>query len=347
MRKKGLFSTLAVLLFMGVGLAACGSSSTASSSSKSASSTTAASSSSTTAAPATLKVGIIGVNTADWPLLIAEKQGYFTQEGLTIDQVTTGSPVTAIDELASGAVDIASDGTDSYASAILKGLPVEIVAPEMLADPYTLITAPSITSWSQLKGKVVSLGTKTDVTAMTFSQMAAPHGLNLSDFTYILAGSTNTRYQALTSGRVQAAILTQPFDLQAESKGYHELASAFTLVKNWAFTMDGVNSNWAKTHGQDIVEYIRALEKAVKFAYANPTQAIQLMSSATGISLPLIKTAYKLDFTSSHSFSPNETVPSADIQAVLNGMHSLGTLPTPPPISKIYNDSYVLQANKS
>lgn len=308
--------------------------------------TSSASNHATSKSLTTVSVGIIGANTADWPLLTAEAEGYFRQEGLSVTQITTGSPVTAIDELSSGQLDIASDGTDSYTSAVARHLPVEIVAPEMITDPYSLITSPSVSSWSQLRGKTVILGTTTDVTAMSFAAMAKTQGLTSSDFSFVTSGSTNTRYTALISGRVQGAILTQPFDLLAESKGYHELASASADESHWLFTADGVNTNWAKTHGSVIVDYIRALERAVAFDYAHPAAAEQLMISATKVSAALIDKSYQLDFDTWHGFSTTEAVPTADIQGVFSAMRAEGSITTTPPVSSIYNTTYVQEANK-
>lgn len=335
--------TVAACLVSLLTLAACGS--TASTAQSSDTTTQAKSTSTQPKSLATVSVGIIGANTADWPLLTAETEGFFTQEGLSIKQITTGSPVTAIDELSSGQVDIASDGTDSYTSAVARNLPVEIVAPEMIADPYSLITAPSISTWSQLKGKTVVLGTDTDVTAMTFAAMAKAQGLSKSDFTYLTSGSTNTRYTELTSGRVQAAILTQPFDLLAEAKGYHDLASGSKYLPQWLFTADGANTNWAKSHPTLVVDYVKALEMGVKFDYAHPAAAEQIMIKATKVASSLVDQSYKIDFNTLHGFSPTETVPNADIQGVFSGMEAQGTLTTPPPISRIYNSTYVKEAN--
>jgi NitT/TauT family transport system substrate-binding protein len=306
------------------------------------SSTDAASTNSTT----TVTVGIIGKSTADWPLLTAMAEGYFKQEGLSVNLVTTGSPVTAVDELGSGQVDIASDGTDSLISAIARHQPVEVIAPEMITDPYSLITSPSVTSWSQLKGKTVILGTTTDVTAMTFTAMAKTQGLSKSDFQYVTSGSTNTRYTALLSGRVQGAVLLQPYDLLAESKGYHKLASGSTAEPNWLFSSDGVNTNWAKSHGSVIVDYIRALQRGVTYDYAHPAAAEQIMINATKLSKTLIDESYQLDFSTWHAFNTTEAVPNADIQGIFSAMRAEGILTTAPSISSIYNTTYVNQANK-
>ncbi len=188
------------------------------------------------AAPQRIILGIVGANTADWPLFTAETQGFFRRAGVEILEIKTGGPVQAVQQTATGAVNIATAGVDSWIRAVAQKLAVKIVAPAFITDPYTLVTQATITSWEQLKGKTVVLGTRTDVTAISLDRMARAHGLTLSDFIIVIAGSTNDRYAALKSGHVDAAMLTQPFDLLAVSEGKHQLASSEEYIKKWLFT---------------------------------------------------------------------------------------------------------------
>jgi ABC-type nitrate/sulfonate/bicarbonate transport system substrate-binding protein len=45
----------------------------------------------------------------------------------------------------------------------------------------------------------------------------------LRDVTLIAMGDTNVRFQALTSGAIEAAILTPPYTVMAEQKGLNHL----------------------------------------------------------------------------------------------------------------------------
>lgn len=351
---------LAVLASTGILAAACGGSTgsaastnkTTTTTKSSSASTAGASTASTSAAgggsqgtPTKISVGIIGANTADWPLFMAEKEGFFQKAGLSVSTVVTGSPPNAVDQLASGSLNFASDGTDSWVRAVATNLPVQIVAPEMITDPYTLITRPNITSWSQLKGKTVILGTKTDVTAISFTAMAAAQHMSFNDFSYVTAGSTNARFAALKSGHVDAAMLTQPFDFLAESQGMHELATSYQYVPHWMFTAYAVNTKWEKNNGPVIVKFVKALEQGIQYAYAHPNAAISVMASTAHVPTAQAKQAYDLDFQQWKSFSKTETVSTANVQAVVNAVVKQGTVSKAPSLSALFNDSYVQQAN--
>lgn len=292
-----------------------------------------------------ITVGLVGANTADWPIFLAESQGYFKQNGIDVQEVITGGPAQSAQQLAAGSLDIASNGTDSWIRAVSQHLPAKIIAPEFITDPYALITQPSITSWSQLKGKTVILGTTTDVTAITFQAMASAQGLSQKDFTVVTAGSTNSRYSALKSGHVDAAMLTQPFDLLSESQGLHLMATAKQYVPNWIFTSLGANTRWLQSHQTDAVNFLKALERAINFAYANPATAVSVMAQRSKVSKPEVQKAYDLDFNQWQAFSKTLSINSQDLQAVVQAVVKQGTVKQAPSTSDLYDGSYVQRAS--
>jgi NitT/TauT family transport system substrate-binding protein len=292
----------------------------------------------------TVQYGILGVTTAEWPLYIAEANGYFKQQGIQLHTTLLQGPVNVAQALATGSLDIAGDGTDTWVRTVSGGLPVKVVAPGFITDPYTLIVPASVHSWSQLKGKTISLGTTTDVTAISFYAMAQAHGMTAKDFTYATAGSTNARYAALQSGHVQGALLTQPFDLQAISKGFSRLATSKQYVPNWVFTTYAVNTNWAASHRQQIVGFIRALMQGAAYGYAHPAAAEKLIVAKTGVSQALAQQAYNLDFTQWHAFSRHAQVSQTDLNAVIQAVLKQGTISHAPSLAQLYDGSYVKAA---
>jgi NitT/TauT family transport system substrate-binding protein len=288
--------------------------------------------------------GLVSLTTANWPLYLAQRQGFFEQNGVRVKEVVTGGPVQAANQLATGAVDIAENGTDSWIRAVAQGLPVKIIAPGFIPNPYTLVSSSAITTWPQLKGKSVILGTRTDVTAIAFARMAADHGLGLNDFDIVTAGSTTARYAALKSGHVDAAVLTQPFDILAIQDGGHELGTARQYIRRWVFTTQGINTKWAAQHRAEVVSYLKALIQGVEFGYARPQEAVRILADRLRIPTAVAQKAYDRDFTEWHAFSKTGQLDLADLQAVIAAVLQQGTLKTPPPISDLYDPSYIQQA---
>jgi NitT/TauT family transport system substrate-binding protein len=297
-------------------------------------------------APTEVVFGELNPTAAEWPIYIAEAQGYFTDEGIKLTVVNGGSPPNVINQVATGSVEIADDGTDSEIAAIGRGLPIVIVAPQFAVDPYSLLTVPGVKTWADLKGKSVILGTKEDVTAITFGQLAAQQGLKMDDFNILVAGSTPARYAALLSGNVQGSMLLQPFDLLAEAKGMNVLGSATDLLKNWAFTCLVANRPWLAQNGPLTVKFLRAIRRGIQYGYAHQDAAVAALVQTAHVDPAIAAKAYQLDFGKWRAWDPNFKLTDAALQNVGKYQISFGVITTMPPIAKLYDGSYAAQATR-
>ncbi len=241
---------------------------------------------------------------------------------------------------------MADNGTDSYIVAIGHGLPIKMIAPQCAINPYTLVVGPNITSWADLKGKSIVLGTKQDVTAIVFSGMAAAQKLKLDDFSIVLAGASSARYAALSTGNVAGAILSQPFDLLAQSKGMHVLATAHETFKDWALACTAVNDNWADGNRDTVLKVLRAERRAIRFGYANRSQSIAALIEATRVDASIAGSAYDLLFGRWKAFDPNLQVSTRMLQTIGKSQIDLGIMTSMPPIATLYDPSFVREALK-
>ena len=290
--------------------------------------------------PTEVSYGILNYTAAEWPLMLAQSQGFFAKEGISISVVSAGSPPNVINALATGGVNIAEDGTDSYIAAVSHHLPIKIIAPVFAVDPYSLMVAPSITSIEQLKGKTVMLGTKEDVTAITFAALLAPLHLSLNDFSIVVAGSTPARYAALQSGNAQGSMLLQPFDLLAQAQGYHSLGSGQQVLKDWVFTTIAVNSGWAANNRPAIVATLRALREAVEYGATHKAQAVAALISYTHTTPDIAAKAYDLDFNQWKAFRPDVNVTPEQLATIAKYQIQFGVLTAAPAFADLYDGSY-------
>lgn len=282
---------------------------------------------------------------AEWIPYVAEREGFFRQEGLKVSYIYTGSTVNTIDQVATGDVNFATAGTDSVVNAIARHLAIKIVAPSMVTPPYSLVTPASITSWQQLKGKTIILATKQEITAIAFRMMAKANHLDWNnDFSIVLAGSTPARYAALQSGNVQGAMLGQPFDLRAVSQGFRVLDESVNYMKVWMFDGISVNPAWAASHRDVVVRFLRALRKAADYAYTHPQDAVDALVDQTKTDRAVAQKTYDLDFVKWHAFSRNEQLDPKDVQGVIDGVVAQGILPKGPSVSEVIDPSYGREA---
>lgn len=288
--------------------------------------------------------GTISPQAAEWPTYIAEAQGFFKDEGLHVSVIYTGSPVNAINALATNATNMGDNGSDNLIAAISHSLPIKMIGGIFTPMPYSLVALPSIRNWADLKGKSITLATKRDVTAIVFSQMAAPHGMTIDDFSIVTGGTSNLRYAALTSGNVQAAILSQPFDLIAEAAGMHVLSSAHDAMKDWTFSSIAVNQTWAANNRPTIVKMLRALRKAIRYGYSHKDQAVALLVAEGHVDPEIAKRAYDVDFTKWHAFDEGFRFSETSLRYIEKLQTDIGALTSTPALAQVYDPTYAAEA---
>jgi NitT/TauT family transport system substrate-binding protein len=230
--------------------------------------------------------------------------------------------------------------------AIAHGLPVKIIAPMFTVNPYSLVVLPSVKSWADLKGKSVMLGTKQDVTAIALSSLAAAHNLKLDDFSIVIGGNSTARYAGLASGNVQGAMLAQPFDLLAESKGDTILATASDTIKDWVFTCVVTNNDWAAKNRPLVAKFLRALRKGIQYGYAHKDAAVAALVTQTHIDAPIAARAWDIDFGKWKAFDPNLKLSPSAVQTVGKYQVQFGIIPALPPMKDLYDPSFAAEALK-
>lgn len=289
---------------------------------------------------------VLSPTAAGWPLILAESQGFYRDEGLKVSIINSGSAPAVTAALASGSVHMADNGTDSLIVAIGHGLAIKMVAPQCNVNPYSLVVAPAVRTWADLKGKPVILGTKQDVTAIVFIGMASEHKLKLDDFSIIIGGASNARYTALMSGNVAAAVLAQPFDLLAVSKGMRVLATAHDTYRDWALACTAVNVGWAANNRATVVKVLRAARRAIRFGYANRAASVAALVDATRVDAPIADASWDLLFSRWKAFDPNLRISTRMLQTIGKSQLDLGIMTTMPPIADLYDGSFAAEATR-
>lgn len=287
---------------------------------------------------------LLAPSASEWPLYLAEKEGFFRQEGLKVTIVSAGSPPGVVNQLASNAVQLGDNGTDSYNAAIARGLPIKIVAPQFRVNPYALIVGPSIKTFGDIKGKSIVVGTKQDVTALALAAMLQKHGMKIGDVTMIVGGNSGARYAAVSSGHVDGAMLSQPFDILAESKGMRSLESAYDVLPDWSFTTIAVNTKWAAANRPTVVKVLRAMRKAIEWGYTHREQAVADLIEWTHVDRTVAEKSYDADWVRWKAWDPKMQLSPSGLRNVAQAQVQFGALTAVPALQTVYDPSFVAEA---
>src|SRR5436190_12053530 len=204
----------------------------------------------------TVTVGLVGaISSTHWPIYIGLTKGYFAAEDIKPDLVFIQSSAALAQQLTAGSIDLAlSTGLADPIRAIDKGSPIAIVRIEMQAPPYALLAKPAIKSWSDLKGKTISIGGPKDITRIYLERMAGPNGVKPGDYDTVFAGATSARFSALQAGAVDAAILLPPFNFYAESAGFTNLGLTINYAPELPFAGAVIGRARAASHATTLAK---------------------------------------------------------------------------------------------
>ena len=182
-----------------------------------------------------------------------------------MDTIVAGAAVGALKQLAAGSLNIAQAATDQSLRAILHGAAIRIVAGAASNAPFRMLAAKTITGWSDLKGKTISVGGLTDVTLYFVRVMARKNGLADHDYDLVYGGGTPSRFAQLASGAAAAAILTNPVDFTALEQGFVDLGSVQQYLPHWAQNNILVDTRWAQSNRAAVLAFLRAHIRATRY----------------------------------------------------------------------------------
>jgi ABC-type nitrate/sulfonate/bicarbonate transport system substrate-binding protein len=207
------------------------------------------------------------------PLTVAIKKGYFAREGLRIDFVTNNDSNSAAAEQGynpgierGGPGDMTTVSGGFFVHAVLNGSDAVAVSSQTNNPIYSLIVRPEIKTWADLKGKEITLTAPWDTITVTSRALLARHGIGPNDFKFKYIRNSDARLECMQNGECAAISAGQPSDIQAIKMGlgYHRLGMT-NEAGPVIFNVEIVRREWARTHRDTLVRYIRASAAAMRF----------------------------------------------------------------------------------
>jgi ABC-type nitrate/sulfonate/bicarbonate transport system substrate-binding protein len=213
----------------------------------------------------TIRVG--GVQTANLGDLYAGLlNGVFKKYGINVDyQVLT--PTAAVAAVDSGSIDMGDDG-----AGMVEGLIQTHAAKIFMQNGrglFYLAVPKSVHTLADLRGKTVSASTPGGAidTAIrnALKAVGVSTGTGSGDVHMTYMQSNSAALVALKNGTVDAAGVSPPTTVQAEQEGMH----LFPIYKYSYDSVWAVNNNFASSHRQAIVNFIKAFAIATKDSISN------------------------------------------------------------------------------
>jgi NitT/TauT family transport system substrate-binding protein len=310
-----------------LGVAACSSSGTVSGSASAAAASGAPSGFSGPPEKPDITVGVLP-SADSVTIQIAEDQGLFREQGLTVKVVTEKTTNDGAPGLLSHTMDFTTEnyvGMFSQQNSV-PGLNLRIVADNSQASPggYVLMVTKNspVTSVAQLKGKKVSYPAPGfNYGAIATDVALRPYGLSTKDFTTVVLPFSAAQ-QALARHQVDAAFTTEPFITTMEAAaGDRVLTDLMTgPLAGAPQGCWGTTASFIQQNPRTVAAFQRAMTRAAQIASASPSYVRQELPRF----IPTMKPGIA-DVITLPTF--NTTLSLARMQRVASVMQLVGALP--------------------
>ena len=198
-------------------------------------------------------------------------------EGFTVEDNYFESSQDAFRALVAGEVDVA---VGTLLSAILlvqeSGEGVKVIASDLQAPDYLLISQPDVTSLDQLEGARVGISTPGDISDTLTRVVLDREGIDLDAVDFVQIGGTGARMAALLEGQIEAGPAHAAEGLTAAEEGLSNLFAYGTAVPDYLQHGLIVTDEWISTNPNLTQIMVDLFVESTRWANDNKDEYIAL-----------------------------------------------------------------------
>jgi ABC-type nitrate/sulfonate/bicarbonate transport system substrate-binding protein len=216
-----------------------------------------------------------GYNMIFLPAGVAQRKGFFKDEGLDADIVVMGA-TPSIAALSNGDIDFTLL-TGTVIRAAIRGLPVRLVAGLMTSSPHVLLARSEIKSVKELSGKKIGLAGFGDATQVLARIILARNGVDPDkEVQFVPLGPDSGRFAGLQQKLADAVVTSPPWDFEGKKSGFNVLARAYEYL-NYPLSGVGLNAKSIQQNRDQVKRTTKALIKASRFIRDNREEAAKIL----------------------------------------------------------------------
>jgi len=202
-------------------------------------------------------------STSVFALIIAQKEGYFREEGLNVELLSIRGEI-AIRTTLAGEVDFFTNAGSALAAAV-RSVPVKLVTVFQDKPSWDLIAQPEVKSIPQLRGKNIAIMSPEGSLAVVAREMLRKNGLDpTKDVNLVTMGGDEVRFPALQTRSIQATLFSTAMSVKAQKEGFSRLGNA----SEYANLIEGglaTSQDKIKQQPEKIHRFVRGALKGLQF----------------------------------------------------------------------------------
>lgn len=275
---------------------------------------------------------------------IAKQEGFFQRNGLDVTIMAEQGGVQAARAVAAGDAYFEAGGTDAIAASVAQNGGLTSIWSYGGSD-LSLMSDSNITSVSQLKGKTIGAG---DATGPAFELGAIAlrkAGVGLKQVNFAILNGRPALIGAMVAGKVQAAAfhIDDGYTLLAQDPHVHVLEPLYKAAPLFWYGAVGIPVAYGKAHSETVVAFLKSMLEAQRWMYTHPGPTIRLSVQDTGETKAVVTRAYQF-LAKNKLWATGVGMTDAQIQWTLKEYKDNGIIKTIPPLSRVFDPSYVNKA---
>lgn len=295
-----------------------------------------------------LKIAIVSRTVFYVPVWIADRKGFFKDEGIEPSIEVYNNAERINEDLRSGKLQIAVSTPESVVVDAYHGGSLRLIAGNAERLPHFIIARPEIKILQQLKGARVGVLSLQEGTTYLVQEVARAAGLTAADYQIVAVGGAPTRWKLLKEGKIDAGLQPFPLSYEAEAAGFSNLGPVSKYVSDYQFTSINLDEKWGDAHRKLVAAALRAIRRGQDYIAGHQREAAEIAAEELKCSVSDAERALQ-DTKRLKILSSDLSVSRAGIETVFTTVKSVGLLPPDAQfdVGRIVDESYLKESASS
>jgi len=283
--------------------------------------------------------GVVEAKSDSGFVFMAQKGGFAEAEGLSLDMVQFKGDALALRATLAGELDSYEGNPGGPLIAASRGADVKIVGCYWPILTSGIFVRAGIASIADLKGKAFAISSPGALPDLFARAVLAQNGIADTDVRFAVMGSDTDRFRALAAGIADAAVISTEFEPLAQAQGIKLLVHAHDAAPNYLRFCIYTTGKTLTQRRDEVVRFLSAEIKALRFALANRDKVLDLTREVTGAKADDPRPAYIFDEVKKYgAIDPDMPIPVEQLDWLQDLLVKTGNLGQKFDVNKMIDD---------
>ena len=254
------------------------------------------------------------------PVLAAAQEGMFAKHGLKVEVLFTANSDELRDGLAAGEFQVAQAAVDNAVAMVELAKHDVVIVTGGDSSMNEFIVQPDVASFAQLKGQTLLVDAPNTAYALQLKKILRMNGLKDSDYSINPIGGTSMRLRAMKENKAyKAAMLNQPFAIEAKAAGLKSLGRAVDLIGPYQANGTFVLRRWGQANRDTLERYIAGVIEGTRWALApaNKQAAAKILAERLKVTPEVATRTWEMMTEPKFGIAPDARFDMAGFRSVL------------------------------